>query len=251
MEIKIDGKDYLATVEATWINNGIKNTITLGAIPALETYKKAVTNAGNTTYGKTLEKNYNRYSQALHDIIYKENGVREIKAPNNVITELKDIGDPIPFALVPKVIYDENGKPKFQSKEGDYDPAFGDPIPELLRLPYASISSPLTYFGNAELPGVSSTIAGRTIYLVSSKPGLSDKELVDAYYAQKFAVDRGEEVMNKLDVRMIVPTERGISFTGMANAIWRDRFSLPADKTHQTASSFPANAGILGMKLFA
>ena len=50
---------------------------------------------------------------------------------------------------------------------------------------------------------------------------------------------------------MIVPTERGISFTGMANAIWRDRFSLPADKTHQTASSFPANAGILGMKLFA
>lgn len=24
MEIKIDGKDYLATVEATWINNGIK-----------------------------------------------------------------------------------------------------------------------------------------------------------------------------------------------------------------------------------
>ena len=251
MEIKIDGKDYLATVEATWINNGIKNTITLGAIPSLETYKKAVTNAGNTTYGKTLEKNYNRYSQALHDILYKENGVREIKAPNNVITELKDIGDPIPFALVPKVIYDENGEIKFRSKEGDYDPAFGDPIPELLRLPYASISSPLTYFGNAELPGVSSTIAGRTIYLVSSKPGLSDKELVDAYYAQKFAVDRGEEVMNKLDVRMIVPTERGISFTGMANAIWRDRFSLPADKTHQTASSFPANAGILGMKLFA
>jgi hypothetical protein len=185
----------------------------------------------------------------LHDILYKEHGVREIKAPNNVITELKDIGDPIPFALVPKVIYDENGKPKFRSKEGDYDPAFGDPIPELLRLPYASISSPLTYFGG--LPGVSPTITGRTIYLVSSKPGLSDKELVDAYYAQKFAVDRSDEVMNKLDVRMIVPTERGISFTGMANAIWRDRFSLPADKTHQTASSFPANAGILGMKLFA
>ena len=251
IEIEIDGKKYVATVEATWVNNGVTNTITLGAIPALNTYKKAVENAKGTTYGKTLEKNYNRYSQALHDIIYNENGVREIKAPNNVITELKDIGDPIPFALVPKVIYEDNGDVKFQSKEGDYDPAFGDPIPELLRLPYASISSPLTYFGNAELPGVSSTIAGRTIYLVSSKPGLSDKELVDAYYAQKFAVDRGNKVMNKLDVRMIVPTERGISFTGMANAIWRDRFSLPADKTHQTASSFPANAGILGMKLFA
>ena len=249
MEIKIDGKDYLATVEATWVNNGVKNTITLGAIPALETYKKAITNAGNTTYGETLKKNYTRYNQALHDILYKEHGVREIKAPNNVITELKDIGDPIPFALVPKVIYDENGEPEFRSKEGDYDPAFGDPIPELLRLPYASISSPLTYFGG--LPGVSPTITGRTIYLVSSKPGLSDKKLVEAYYAQKFTVDRGEEVMNKLDVRMIVPTERGISFTGMANAIWRDRFSLPADKTHQTASNFPANAGILGMKLFA
>lgn len=250
MTIKIDGEDYLATVEATWINNGVTNTITLGAIPALDTYKKAAENAKGT-YGETLKKNYNRYNQALHDILYKERGVREIKAPNNVITELKDIGDPIPFALVPKVIYDENGKPKFQSKEGDYDPAFGDPIPELLRLPYASISSPLTYFGNAELPGVSSTIAGRTIYLVSSKPGLSDKELVDAYYEQKFAVAEGRELKNKLNVRMIVPTERGISFTGMANAIWRDRFSLPADKTHQTASSFPANAGILGMKLFA
>ena len=251
MEIKIDGKSYLATVEATWVNNGVVNTITLGAIPALDTYEKAWKNAAGTTYGETLKNNYNRYSQALHDIISKEHGIREIKAPNNVITELKDIGDPIPFALVPKIIYDENGEPKFQSREGDYDPAFGDPIPELLRLPYASISSPLTYFGNAELPGVSSTIAGRTIYLVSSKPGLSDKELVDAYYAQKFAVDRGEEVMNKLDVRMIVPTERGMSFTGMANAIWRDKFSLPVDKTHQTASSFPANAGILGMKLFA
>ena len=251
MTIKIDGKDYLATVEATWVNNEVTNTITLGAIPALETYEKAVISAGNTTYGETLKKNYIRYNQALHDILYKEHGIREIKAPNNVITELKDIGDPIPFALVPKTIYEDNGDIKFQSKEGDYKPDFGDPIPELLRLPYASISSPLTYFGNAELPGVSSTIAGRTIYLVSSKPGLSDKELVDAYYAQKFAVDRGEEVMNKLDVRMIVPTERGISFTGMANAIWRDRFSLPADKTHQTASSFPANAGILGMKLFA
>lgn len=251
MTIKIDEKDYLATVEATWINNGVANTITLGAIPALDTYKKAAENAAGTTYGETLKKNYIRYNQALHDILYKERGVREIKAPNNVITELKDIGDPIPFALVPKVIYEDNGDVKFQSKEGDYSPDFGDPIPELLRLPYASISSPLTYFGNAELPGVNSKIAGRTIYLVSSKPGLSDKELVDAYYAQKFAVDRGEEVMNKLDVRMIVPTERGISFTGMANAIWRDRFSLPANKTHQTASSFPANAGILGMKLFA
>lgn len=249
IEIEIDGEKYIATVEATWVNNGVTNTITLGAIPALNTYKRAVENAEGTTYGETLKKNYIRYNQALHDILYKEHGVREIKAPNNVITELKDIGDPIPFALVPKVIYDENGKPKFQSREGDYDPAFGDPIPELLRLPYASISSPLTYFGG--LPGVSPTITGRTIYLVSSKPGLSDKELVDAYYAQKFAVDRSDEVMNKLDVRMIVPTERGISFTGMANAIWRDRFSLPADKTHQTASSFPANAGILGMKLFA
>lgn len=249
IEIEIDGEKYIATVEATWVNNGVTNTITLGAIPALNTYKKAVENAEGTTYGETLKKNYIRYNQALHDILYKEHGVREIKAPNNVITELKDIGDPIPFALVPKVIYDENGKPKFQSREGDYDPAFGDPIPELLRLPYASISSPLTYFGG--LPGVSPTITGRTIYLVSSKPGLSDKELVDAYYAQKFAVDRSDEVMNKLDVRIIVPTERGISFTGMANAIWRDRFSLPADKTHQTASSFPANAGILGMKLFA
>lgn len=249
IEIEIDGEKYIATVEATWVNNGVTNTITLGAIPALNTYKKAVENAEGTTYGETLKKNYIRYNQALHDILYKEHGVREIKAPNNVITELKDIGDPIPFALVPKVIYDENGKPKFQSREGDYDPAFGDPIPELLRLPYASISSPLTYFGG--LPGVSPTITGRTIYLVSSKPGLSDKELVDAYYAQKFAVDRNDKVMNKLDVRMIVPTERGISFTGMANAIWRDRFSLPADKTHQTASSFPANAGILGMKLFA
>lgn len=249
IEFEIDGEKYIATVEATWVNNGVTNTITLGAIPALNTYKKAVENAEGTTYGETLKKNYIRYNQALHDILYKEHGVREIKAPNNVITELKDIGDPIPFALVPKVIYDENGKPKFQSREGDYDPAFGDPIPELLRLPYASISSPLTYFGG--LPGVSPTITGRTIYLVSSKPGLSDKELVDAYYAQKFAVDRSDEVMNKLDVRMIVPTERGISFTGMANAIWRDRFSLPADKTHQTASSFPANAGILGMKLFA
>lgn len=249
IEIEIDGEKYIATVEATWVNNGVTNTITLGAISALNTYKKAVENAEGTTYGETLKKNYIRYNQALHDILYKEHGVREIKAPNNVITELKDIGDPIPFALVPKVIYDENGKPKFQSREGDYDPAFGDPIPELLRLPYASISSPLTYFGG--LPGVSPTITGRTIYLVSSKPGLSDKELVDAYYAQKFAVDRSDEVMNKLDIRMIVPTERGISFTGMANAIWRDRFSLPADKTHQTASSFPANAGILGMKLFA
>lgn len=249
IEIEIDGEKYIATVEATWVNNGVTNTITLGAISDLNTYKKAVENAEGTTYGETLKKNYIRYNQALHDILYKEHGVREIKAPNNVITELKDIGDPIPFALVPKVIYDENGKPKFQSREGDYDPAFGDPIPELLRLPYASISSPLTYFGG--LPGVSPTITGRTIYLVSSKPGLSDKELVDAYCAQKFAVDRSDEVMNKLDVRMIVPTERGISFTGMANAIWRDRFSLPADKTHQTASSFPANAGILGMKLFA
>lgn len=40
MTIKIDGKDYLATVEATWVNNGVTNTITLGAIPALNTYKK-------------------------------------------------------------------------------------------------------------------------------------------------------------------------------------------------------------------
>lgn len=54
---------------------------------------------------ENFRENYNRYSQALHDILYKENGVREIKAPNNVITELKDIGDPIPFTLVPKVIY--------------------------------------------------------------------------------------------------------------------------------------------------
>lgn len=249
IEIEIDGEKYIATVEATWVNNGVTNTITLGAIPALNTYKKAVENAEGTTYGETLKKNYIRYNQALHDILYKEHGVREIKAPNNVITELKDIGDPIPFALVPKIIYEDNGDIKFRSKEGDYKPDFGDPIPELLRLPYASISSPLTYFGG--LPGVSPTITGRTVYLVSSKPGLSDKELVDAYYEQKFTVDKGGEVMNKLDVRMIVPTERGISFTGMANAIWRDRFSLPADKTHQTASSFPANAGILGMKLFA
>ena len=249
MEINIDGKKYLAVVEATWNEGNVTNTITLGSLASFVTYKKAVDDAKGTAYGDTLANNYNKYTNAIRDILYKEHGVREIKAPDNVITELKNIGDPIPFALIPKVTYDEDGKEQFHSNEGDYNPDAGDSIPELLRLPYSSISAPLTFFKG--LPGVSEKLDGRTVYLVSAKPGLSTKQLVDAYYEQKFAVARGEEVMNKLDVRMIVPTERGMSFTGMANAIWRDRFTLPSDKTHLTAVNFPADSGILGMKLFA
>lgn len=249
MTIKINGKDYIATIEATWQNNGKTNTITLGALPAIETYAKAVKSYEGTPYGEMIAKNFTRYNTALSDIVLKEGGIREIKAPDNVITELKKISEPIPFALVPKVVYDDEGNIKYRSNEGDYNPDAGDSVPELLRMPYASISTPLTYFGG--IPGVSASLKGRTIYLVSSKPGMGTEQLIEQYYDQKFGVHDGRVVSKKLDVRMIVPTERGVSFTGMANAVWRDRFTLPADSTHQSASNFPADAGILGMKLFA
>ena len=64
--------------------------------------------------------------------------------------------------------------------------------------------------GANKLEGVNPKMEGQVVYLVSSLPNMSTEELVQMYCSNKLNTD--PDNLNRMKVRMIVPTHRGLSF---------------------------------------
>lgn len=250
-----NGKQIVAVVEARWSSidpdgNTVNNTITLGSLPNPDK---------NGAYSKYAEDHnellpaYDNYVKQFK-AIYDEGGQREINAPKNLITLLKHTNSQIPFQKVrPQQTWrwerTINGETFKGTTEGTLRDADTINKAALKDRGYLSISEPIVYMGGAnKLEGVNPKMEGQVVYLVSSLPNMSTEELVQMYCSNKLNIS--SDNLDRMKVRMIVPTHRGLSFQDLTNQVWQDMYTLKATDT-ESANKYPQDQTQLGLRMYA
>lgn len=250
-----NGKQVIAVVEAKWVTtdpegNTVNNTITLGSLPNPDK---------NGAYSKYAEDHnellpaYDNYVKQFR-AIYDEGGQREINAPKNLITLLKHTNSQIPFQKVrPQQTWrwerTINGETFKGTTEGTLRDADTINKAALKDRGYLSVSEPIVYMGGAnKLEGVNPKMEGQVVYLVSSLPNMSTEELVQMYCSNK--LNTSSDNLDRMKVRMIVPTHRGLSFQDLTNQVWQDMYTLKATDT-ESANKYPQDQTQLGLRMYA
>ena len=250
-----NGKQIVAVVEAKWSTtdqdgNTVNNTITLGSLPNPDI---------NGAYSKYVEEHnellpaYDNYVKQFK-AIYDEGGQREINAPKNLITLLKHTNSQIPFQKVrPQQTWKWertiNGETFKGTTEGTLRDADTINKAALKDRGYLSVSEPIVYMGGAnKLEGVNPKMEGQVVYLVSSLPNMSTEELVQMYCSNK--LNTSPDNLDRMKVRMIVPTHRGLSFQDLTNQVWQDMYTLKATDT-ESANKYPQDQTQLGLRMYA
>lgn len=250
-----NGEQIVAVVEARWSSidpdgNTINNTITLGSLPNPDK---------NGAYSKYIEDHnellpvYDNYVKQFR-AIYDEGGQREINAPKNLITLLKHTNSQIPFQKVrPQQTWrwerTINGETFKGTTEGTLRDADTINKAALKDRGYLSVSEPIVYMGGAnKLEGVNPKMEGQVVYLVSSLPNMSTEELVQMYCSNK--LNTSSDNLDRMKVRMIVPTHRGLSFQDLTNQVWQDMYTLKATDT-ESANKYPQDQTQLGLRMYA
>lgn len=250
-----NGKQIVAVVEARWSSidpdgNTVNNTITLGSLPNPDK---------NGAYSKYAEDHnellpaYDNYVKQFK-AIYDEGGQREINAPKNLITLLKHTNSQIPFQKVrPQQTWrwerTINGETFKGTTEGTLRDADTIDKAALKDRGYLSVSEPIVYMGGAnKLKGVNPKMEGQVVYLVSSLPNMSTEELVQMYCSNK--LNTSSDNLDRMKVRMIVPTHRGLSFQDLTNQVWQDMYTLKATDT-ESANKYPQDQTQLGLRMYA
>lgn len=250
-----NGKQVIAVVEAKWVTtdpegNTVNNTITLGSLPNPDK---------NGAYSKYIEDHnellpvYDNYVKQFR-AIYDEGGQREINAPKNLITLLKHTNSQIPFQKVrPQQTWrwerTINGETFKGTTEGTLRDADTINKAALKDRGYLSVSEPIVYMGGAnKLEGVNPKMEGQVVYLVSSLPNMSTEELVQMYCSNKLNIS--SDNLDRMKVRMIVPTHRGLSFQDLTNQVWQDMYTLKATDT-ESANKYPQDQTQLGLRMYA
>lgn len=250
-----NGEQIVAVVEARWSaidkdGNTVNNTITLGSLP---------NPSDNGAYSKYANEHtellpaYDNYVKQFK-AIYDEGGQREINAPKNLITLLKHTNSQIPFQKVrPQQAWrwerTINGETFKGTTEGILRDADTINKAALKDRGYLSVSEPIVYMGGAnKLKGVSPKMEGQVVYLVSSIPNMSTEELVQMYCYNKLNDSAYDP--DKMKVRMIVPTHRGLSFQDLTNQVWQDMYTLKATDT-ESANKYPQDQTQLGLRMYA
>lgn len=250
-----NGEQIVAVVEARWSTtdsdgNTVNNTITLGSLPNPDK---------NGAYSKYVEDHnellpaYDNYVKQFK-AIYDEGGQREINAPKNLITLLKHTNSQIPFQKVrPQQTWKWertiNGETFKGTTEGTLRDADTINKAALKDRGYLSVSEPIVYMGGAnKLEGVNPKMEGQVVYLVSSLPNMNTEELVQMYCSNK--LNTSSDNLDRMKVRMIVPTHRGLSFQDLTNQVWQDMYTLKATDT-ESASKYPQDQTQLGLRMYA
>ena len=250
-----NGKQIVAVVEAKWSTTDpdgsiVNNTITLGSLPNPDI---------NEAYSKYVEEHnellpaYDNYVKQFK-AIYDEGGQREINAPKNLITLLKHTNSQIPFQKVrPQQTWKWertiNGETFKGTTEGTLRDADTINKAALKDRGYLSVSEPIVYMGGAnKLEGVNPKMEGQVVYLVSSLPNMSTEELVQMYCSNK--LNTSSDNLDRMKVRMIVPTHRGLSFQDLTNQVWQDMYTLKATDT-ESANKYPQDQTQLGLRMYA
>lgn len=250
-----NGEQIVAVVEAKWQatdpdGNIVTNTITLGSLPNPDI---------NGAYSKYVEDHkellpaYDNYVKQFK-AIYDEGRQREINAPKNLITLLKHTDSQIPFQKVrPQQTWrwerTINGETFKGTTEGTLRDADTINKAALKDRGYLSVSEPIIYMGGAnKLEGVNPKMEGQVVYLVSSLPNMSTEELVQMYCSNK--LNTSSDNLNRMKVRMIVPTHRGLSFQDLTNQVWQDMYTLKATDT-ESANKYPQDQTQLGLRMYA
>lgn len=250
-----NGEQIVAVVEARWSaidkdGNTVNNTITLGSLP---------NPSDNGAYSKYANEHiellpaYDNYVKQFK-AIYDEGGQREINAPKNLITLLKHTNSQIPFQKVrPQQTWrwerTINGETFKGTTEGTLRDADTINKAALKDRGYLSVSEPIVYMGGAnKLKGVNPKMEGQVVYLVSSLPNMSTEELVQMYCHNKLNDSAYDP--DKMKVRMIVPTHRGLSFQDLTNQVWQDMYTLKATDT-ESANKYPQDQTQLGLRMYA
>ena len=250
-----NGEQIVAVVEARWSaidknGNTVNNTITLGSLP---------NPSDNGAYSKYANEHtellpaYDNYVKQFK-AIYDEGGQREINAPKNLITLLKHTNSQIPFQKVrPQQTWrwerTINGETFKGTTEGTLRDADTINKAALKDRGYLSVSEPIVYMGGAnKLEGVNPKMEGQVVYLVSSLPNMSTEELVQMYCSNKLNIS--SDNLDRMKVRMIVPTHRGLSFQDLTNQVWQDMYTLKATDT-ESANKYPQDQTQLGLRMYA
>ena len=250
-----NGEQIVAVVEAKWSTTDpdgsiVNNTITLGSLPNPDI---------NGAYSKYAEEHnellpaYDNYVKQFK-AIYDEGGQREINAPKNLITLLKHTNSQIPFQKVrPQQTWKWertiNGETFKGTTEGTLRDADTINKAALKDRGYLSVSEPIVYMGGAnKLEGVNPKMEGQVVYLVSSLPNMSTEELVQMYCSNK--LNTSSDNLDRMKVRMIVPTHRGLSFQDLTNQVWQDMYTLKATDT-ESANKYPQDQTQLGLRMYA
>lgn len=250
-----NGEQIVAVVEARWSaidkdGNTVNNTITLGSLPNPNDNGAYSKYANEHTELLPAYDNYVKQFKAIYD----EGGQREINAPKNLITSLKHTNSQIPFQKVrPQQTWrwerTINGETFKGTTEGTLRDADTINKAALKDRGYLSVSEPIVYMGGAnKLEGVNPKMEGQVVYLVSSLPNMSTEELVQMYCSNK--LNTSSDNLNRMKVRMIVPTHRGLSFQDLTNQVWQDMYTLKATDT-ESANKYPQDQTQLGLRMYA